>query len=173
MVLSMPLPRRRFGCYDGLIPAGRSMKIGIGADHAGFELKGRIKAQLSGKHEVLDLGVYNPSPSDYPDAAEAVAGALLSGRVERGLLVCGSGVGVSIAANKIPGIRAGVSGDHYSAHQGVEHDDMNVLCLASRVVGEQVAFELVDAFLAARFTGEERHVRRLKKVLAIERKYSK
>jgi RpiB/LacA/LacB family sugar-phosphate isomerase len=149
------------------------MKIGIGADHAGFELKERIKAHLSGKHEVLDLGVYNPSPSDYPDSAEAVAAALLEGRVERGLLVCGSGVGVSIAANKIPGIRAGVCGDHYSAHQGVEHDDMNVLCLASRVVGEQVAYELVDAFLAARFTGEERHVRRLTKVLAIERKYSR
>jgi len=149
------------------------MKIGIGADHAGFELKERIKAHLSGKHEVLDLGVYNPSPSDYPDSAEAVAAALLEGRVERGLLVCGSGIGVSVAANKIPGIRAGVSGDHYSAHQGVEHDDMNVLCLASRVVGEQVAFELVDAFLAARFSGEERHVRGLKKVLAIERKYSR
>jgi len=149
------------------------MKIGIGADHAGFELKERIKAHLSGKHEVLDLGVYNPSQSDYPDSAEAVAAALLEGRVERGLLVCGSGIGVSVAANKIPGIRAGVSGDHYSAHQGVEHDDMNVLCLASRVVGEQVAFELVDAFLAARFSGEERHVRRLKKVLAIERKYSR
>ena len=149
------------------------MKIGIGADHTGFELKERIKAHLSGKHEVLDLGVYNPSPSDYPDSAEAVAAALLEGRVERGLLVCGSGIGVSVAANKIPGIRAGVSGDHYSAHQGVEHDDMNVLCLASRVVGEQVAFELVDAFLAARFSGEERHVRGLKKVLAIERKYSR
>ena len=149
------------------------MKIGIGADHAGFELKERIKAHLSGKHEVLDLGVYNPSQSDYPDSAEAVAAALLEGRVERGLLVCGSGIGVSVAANKIPGIRAGVSGDHYSAHQGVEHDDMNVLCLASRVVGEQVAFELVDAFLAARFSGEERHVRGLKKVLAIERKYSR
>jgi len=149
------------------------MKIGIGADHTGFELKERIKAHLSGKHEVLDLGVYNPSQSDYPDSAEAVAAALLEGRVERGLLVCGSGIGVSVAANKIPGIRAGVSGDHYSAHQGVEHDDMNVLCLASRVVGEQVAFELVDAFLAARFSGEERHVRGLKKVLAIERKYSR
>ena len=149
------------------------MKIGIGADHAGFELKERIKAHLSGKHEVLDLGVYNPSQSDYPDSAEAVAAALLEGRVERGLLVCGSGIGVSVAANKIPGIRAGLCGDHYSAHQGVEHDDMNVLCLASRVVGEQVAFELVDAFLAARFSGEERYVRGLKKVLAIERKYSR
>ena len=149
------------------------MKIAIGADHAGFELKERIKVHLSGKHEVLDLGVHNPSPSDYPDSAEAVSAALLDGRVERGLLVCGSGIGVAIAANKIPGIRAGLAGDHYSAHQGVEHDDMNVLCLASRVVGEQVAYELVDAFLSARFTAEERHVRRLKKVLAIERKYSK
>src|SRR5262249_24285209 len=169
----MPLPRRRFGCYDGLTPAGRSMKIGIGADHAGFELKERIKAYLAGKHEVLDLGVFNSSPSDYPDSAEAVAAALVGGRVERGLVVCGSGIGVTIAANKIPGIRAGLAGDHYSAHQGVEHDDMNVLCLASRVVGGQVAYELVDAFLPARFPAEERHVRRLKKVLAIERKYSK
>src|SRR5262245_12295915 len=149
------------------------MKIGIGADHAGFELKERIKAYLAGKHEVLDLGVYNPSPSDYPDSAEAVSAALLDGRVERGLLVCGSGIGVAIAANKIPGIRAGLAGDHYSAHQGVEHDDMNVLCLAARGVGEQIAYELVDAFLSARFTAEERHVRRLKKVLAIERKCSR
>lgn len=147
------------------------MKIAIGADHAGFELKERIKAYLAGRHDVLDLGVYNPSPSDYPDIAEAVAGVVVSGQAERGVLVCGSGVGVSIAANKIPGIRAGLCGDHYSAHQGVEHDEMNVLCLASRVTGEQVAFELVDAFLAARFSGEERHVRRVGKMLAIERKH--
>lgn len=169
MVLSMPLPRRRFGCYDGLTRAGRSMKIGIGADHAGFELKERIKAHLTGKHEVLDLGVYNPSPSDYPDSAEAVAAALLAGRIERGLLVCGSGVGVTIAANKIPGIRAGLCGDHYSAHQGVEHDDMNVLTLGARVIGDEPALECALAFLGASFSGEPRHRRRLDKVLAIER----
>jgi RpiB/LacA/LacB family sugar-phosphate isomerase len=150
------------------------MKVAIGADHAGFELKERIKAHLAEQgHDALDLGVHDPTPSDYPDAAEAVAEALLGGRVERGLLVCGSGVGVAVAANKIPGIRAGLCGDHYSAHQGVEHDDMNVLCLAARVIGEEVAFELVDAFISARFSGEQRHVRRLAKVLAIERKYSR
>jgi ribose 5-phosphate isomerase B len=150
------------------------MKVALGADHAGFELKELIKADLSRRgHQVLDLGVHDPTPSDYPDAAEAVAEALLAGRVERGVVVCGSGVGVAVAANKIPGIRAGLCGDHYSAHQGVEHDDMNVLCLAARVIGSEAAFELVDAFLRARFTGEERHVRRLEKVLAIEKKYSR
>ncbi len=150
------------------------MKVGLGADHAGFELKERVKTHLSGRgYDLIDLGVHDTTPSDYPDAAEAVAEALLRGRIERGILVCGSGVGVSVAANKIPGIRAGLCGDHYSAHQGVEHDDMNVLCLAARVIGSEAAFEMVDAFLSAAFTGEERHVRRLGKVLAIERKYSK
>jgi ribose 5-phosphate isomerase B len=151
-----------------------TMKVGLGADHAGYELKERIKAHLTGQGiELVDLGVHDTTPSDYPDIAEAIGEALIGGRIERGILVCGSGVGVSVAANKIPGIRAGLCGDHYSAHQGVEHDNMNVLCLASRVIGEQIALELVDAFASARFSGEERHVRRLKKVLEIERKYSK
>lgn len=149
------------------------MIVGLGADHAGFELKERIKAHLAGRNELVDFGVHDTTPSDYPDIAEAIGEALIGGRIERGILVCGSGVGVCVAANKMPGIRAGLCGDHYSAHQGVEHDDMNVLCLAARVIGEQVAFELVDAFISARFSGEERHVRRLKKILAIERKYFK
>src|ERR1700737_2929409 len=141
------------------------MKMVIGSDHAGFEMKKALGDLLrSLGHSVLDVGAFNENPSDYPDFAEAVGRALLEGKGERGLLVCGSGVGVSVAANKIPGIRAGLCGDHYSAHQGVEHDNMNILCLASRVIGEQVAFELVDAFISARFSGEERHVRRLKKV---------
>lgn len=171
----MLLPPRRFSVITALEGEVEDvMRLALGADHAGFDLKESVKAHLSRQgHEVLDLGVHDRTPSDYPDAAEAVAGALLQGRVERGIIVCGSGVGVSIAANKIPGIRAGLSGDHYSAHQGVEHDDMNVLCLAARVIGSEMAFELVDAFTAARFTGEERHVRRLGKILAIERKYSK
>lgn len=149
------------------------MKIAVGADHAGFELKERIKTHLAERHDVLDLGGHDRSPSDYPDIAEAVADAVVGGQVNRGVLVCGSGVGVSIAANKIPGIRAGLCADHYSAHQGVEHDEMNVLCLAARVIGEEVAIELVDAFVGARFDGGERHVRRLGKMLAIERKHLK
>jgi ribose 5-phosphate isomerase B len=110
---------------------------------------------------------------DYPDFAEAVALALNQHQVERGILICGSGVGVAVAANKVPGIRAGMCHDHYSAHQGVEHDDMNVLCIGARVVGPELAFELVTAFLSARFSGEERHVRRLGKIKAIEAKYTK
>ena len=151
------------------------MKLVISADHAGFPLKEDVRAYLTkAGHEMVDLGAYNGnSPDDYPDFAEKVGEAINQGVAKRGILICGSGVGVCVAANKIPGIRAGMCHDTYSAHQGVEHDDMNVLCLASRVVGEQVAFELVDAFLAARFSGEERHVRGLKKVLAIERKYSR
>lgn len=149
------------------------MKVALGADHAGFELKERVKAHvLDLKHEVLDLGTYNTAPVDYPKFAEAVALAVRDGAVERGILVCGSGVGASVAANKIPGIRAGLCHDHYSAHQGVEHDDMNVLVLGGRVIGESVALELVHAFLDARYTGEERHQRRLEMVKAIERRYS-
>jgi ribose 5-phosphate isomerase B len=117
---------------------------------------------------VLDLGAHDTSPSDYPDHALAAGRAVLDGRAERAVLVCGSGVGVAAAANKLPGVRAGMCHDHYSAHQGVEHDDMNVLALGARVVGEALAVELVDAFLAARFSGEERHVRRLAKLRALE-----
>jgi ribose 5-phosphate isomerase B len=149
------------------------MKIVIGSDHAGFELKNAMGDLLrSLGHSVLDVGAFNENPSDYPDFAEAVGRAVLERKGERGLLVCGSGVGVSVAANKIPGIRAGLCHDTYSAHQGVEHDDMNVLVLGSRIVGEKLAEDLVKAFLGAKFTGEERHLRRLNKVKAIEAKYA-
>jgi RpiB/LacA/LacB family sugar-phosphate isomerase len=148
------------------------MKIAIGADHAGFELKEAVKRLLLElKHDVLDLGTHSTEPTDYPDSSEAVGLAVREGKAERGILCCGSGVGASVAANKIPGIRAGLCHDHYSAHQGVEHDDMNVLVMGGRVVGELVALELVTAFLNAKYTGEERHQRRLEKVMAIERRY--
>ena len=149
------------------------MKIALGADHAGFELKERIKVFLQEhKHEVLDVGTHGPAAVDYPDFAEAVGMAVREHKAERGIILCGSGVGASVAANKIPGVRAGLCHDHYSAHQGVQHDDINVLVLGGRVVGESVALELVEAFLDARFSGEERHRRRLDKVKAIEKKYS-
>ena len=145
------------------------MKLAIASDHAGFEMKHYILgvlAQLG--HEVTDLGAYNTEPSDYPDFAVAVGQAVTSGAAERGILICGSGVGVSVAANKIKGIRAGLCHDSYSARQGVEHDNMNVLVLGSRVIGPALAEDLVRVFLPAKFTGEERHVRRLQKVAAIE-----
>jgi RpiB/LacA/LacB family sugar-phosphate isomerase len=149
------------------------MKIAIGADHAGFELKERVKTQLLQlKHDVLDLGTDSTKPVDYPDYAEAVSLAVRGGKAERGVLICGSGVGASVAANKIPGVRAGLCHDHYSAHQGVEHDDMNVLVLGGRVIGESVALELVGAFLNAKYSGAERHQRRLGKVKAIEARYT-
>jgi ribose 5-phosphate isomerase B len=150
------------------------MKMVIGSDHAGFQMKqvmGDLLRSLG--HSVLDVGAFNENPSDYPDFAEGVGRALLEGKGERGLLVCGSGVGVSVAANKIPGIRAGMCHDCYSAHQGVEHDDMNVLVLGSRIIGEKLAEEVVKNFLNAKFTEEERHLRRLNKVKAIEAKYMK
>jgi len=148
------------------------MKIAIGADHAGFELKERAKALLLElQHEVLDLGTQDTKPVDYPDFAEAVGLAIRDGKADRGILLCGSGVGASVAANKIPGVRAGLCHDHYSAHQGVEHDDMNVLVMGGRVIGELVALELVSAFLNSKYTGEERHQRRLEKVLALEKRY--
>src|SRR5262249_42470970 len=123
--------------------------------------------------QVLDLGTDSTQPVDYPDFAEAVGLAVRDGKAERGILVCGSGVGASVAANKIPGIRAGLCHDHYSAHQGVEHDDMNVLVLGGRIIGEALAVELVGAFLDAQFSGEDRHQRRLEKVKAIEASYTK
>lgn len=148
------------------------MKIAIGADHAGFELKECIKAHLLKlRYDVLDLGTKSIEPVDYPDFAEAVGLAVRDGRAQRGILVCGSGVGASVAANKIRGVRAGLCHDYYSAHQGVEHDDMNVLVLGGRIIGEAVALELISAFLQARFTAEERHQRRLEKVLAIENRF--
>ncbi len=149
------------------------MRVAIAADHAGYALKERLRPYLSSRgHEVLDLGARDASPSDYPDHAEATGRAILDGRAERGILVCGSGVGVAAAANKIPGIRAGLCHDHYSAHQGVEHDAMNVLALGAHVVGEALALEIVDAFLAARFDGEERHRRRVEKIGALETRFA-
>ena len=149
------------------------MRIAVGADHAGFELKQGMAAYLAGLgHQIVDVGPYSIDPvDDYPDYAEAVAAAVLGGRAERAILICGSGVGASVAANKLPGIRAGLCHDTYSAHQGVEHDDMNVLVLGSRIIGAELAHELARAFLGAKFTAEERHVRRVGKVKAIERKY--
>jgi RpiB/LacA/LacB family sugar-phosphate isomerase len=149
------------------------MKIAIGADHAGFELKECVKAHLRGlKHEVLDLGTHDTKSVDYPDFAEVVGLAVRDGKAERGILMCGSGVGASVAANKIPGVRAGLCHDHYSAHQGVEHDDMNVLVMGGRVIGESVALELVSAFLNSKYTGSDRHQRRLDKIKAIEGRYT-
>jgi ribose 5-phosphate isomerase B len=149
------------------------MRIAIGADHAGFTMKEDLAAQIRKLgHDVLDKGAHSVEPSDdYPDFAEAVGKALVEGKADRGVLICGSGVGVSVAANKIPGIRAGICHDTYSAHQGVEHDNMNVLVLGSRIIGLELAHDLVRAYLAAQFSGEERHVRRLAKVQAIESRY--
>jgi RpiB/LacA/LacB family sugar-phosphate isomerase len=147
------------------------MKIVIGSDHAGFRLKNAMGDLIrSLGHAVLDVGAFNENPSDYPDFAEAVGRAVLDGRAERGVLICGSGIGASVAANKLIGIRAGICHDTYSGHQGVEHDNMNVLVMGSRVIGEKLAEDVVRAFLVARFTNEERHVRRLAKVDALERK---
>jgi len=145
------------------------MKIALGADHAGFELKNQVEEYLrAAGYDVLDLGTYSEESVDYPDYAKAVGEALQDGLAERGVLICGSGVGASIAANKLPGIRAAVCHDSYSARQGVEHDDMNVLVLGGRIVGVELAKGLVDAFLGAQFSGEERHVRRLNKIKALE-----
>ncbi|HXB55625.1 MAG TPA: ribose 5-phosphate isomerase B [Vicinamibacteria bacterium] len=149
------------------------MRLALGADHAGFELKEKVLSLLAELgHEALDLGTHDLQPVDYPDFAEAVGRAVIEGRAERGIVICGSGVGASVAANKVRGIRAGLCHDTYSAHQGVEHDDMNVLVLGSRVIGPELARELVRAFLAARFTNEERHRRRLAKVEAMETRFS-
>ena len=149
------------------------MKLVIGSDHAGFPLKEEVRVYLAkAGHEVVDLGAYNTEPSDYPDFAEKVGLALQRGDVPRGILICGSGVGVCVAANKIPGVRAGMCHDTYSAHQGVEHDDMNVLVLGSRIIGPALALDLAKVYIAAVFQAQEpRFVRRFKKVLAIEAKY--
>jgi ribose 5-phosphate isomerase B len=146
------------------------MKIVIGADHAGYDMKQSVAEYLRAKgHDILDIGTHEPGhPDDYPDFAILVAREVQAGSVERGILICGSGVGVCVAANKFKGIRAGICHDHYSAGQGVEHDNMNVLVLGSRVIGPNVALDLVDGYVAAKFSGEERHVRRLNKVKAIE-----
>ena len=146
------------------------MKIVIGSDHAGYELKQQLIPVITELgHEVLDVGTDSTAAVDYPDFAAKVGHAVIDGRAERGVLICGSGVGASVAVNKMHGIRGGICHDTYSAHQGVEHDDMNVLVLGSRVIGVALAGELVRAYLPAQFTHEERHVRRLNKVLALER----
>jgi ribose 5-phosphate isomerase B len=145
----------------------------VGCDHAGFPLKGTVIDVLRELGcEVSDVGTYDTAPVDYPDVAAAVGGKIASGAARRGVLVCGSGVGASVAANKIAGVRAAVCHDTYSARQGVEHDDMNVLCLGARVIGPELAGELVRAFAAASFSGEERHVRRLSKILALEDRFA-
>ena len=147
------------------------MKIAVAFDHRGVKLRERVLSELAELgHEAVDLGTDAPEPRiDYPDKAREVGEAILGGAAERGVLVCGSGVGASVAACKLVGIRAAVCHDTYSAHQGVEHDDMNVLCLGSEIVGAELAGELVRAFLAARFSGGERYIKRLKKIEAIER----
>jgi ribose 5-phosphate isomerase B len=149
------------------------MRIVIGSDHAGFDLKETVGVHLRELgHEVTDVGTFNTDPVDYPDYAEAVGKAVLDGHAERGVLICGSGVGASVAANKLPGIQAGLCHDTYSAHQGVEHDEMNVLVLGARVIGTALAKELVEAYCRANFTHEERHVRRLNKIRALELRYA-
>jgi len=147
------------------------LRVVLGADHGGFILKNELVTRLKQVCEILDVGAHAFDPADdYPDFSEAVARAVASGQAQRGILICGSGVGACIAANKVPGVRACLCHDIYSARQGVEHDDMNVLCLGARVIGLSLAMGLVRAFLNARFSGEERHRRRLEKVLTIERR---
>ena len=148
------------------------MRIVIGSDHAGFEMKMALGQHLRERgEEVIDVGTDSTAPVDYPDFAEAVGKAILQGRADRGVLICGSGVGACVAANKVRGIRAGICHDTYSAHQGVEHDDMNVLVLGARIIGPMLAPELVDAYVRACFTREERHLRRLGKIKALEARF--
>jgi RpiB/LacA/LacB family sugar-phosphate isomerase len=149
------------------------MKIVIASDHAGFSLKESLREFLEKEHyEIIDLGTDSETPVDYPDYAEKIGAAIVEGKAIRGVLICGSGVGASVAANKICGIRAGLCHDSYSAHQGVEHDAMNILVLGARVIGLELAKELAKTFLTAAFTNEERHLRRLEKVRALEFKNS-
>ena len=156
---------------SGIADKDKKLRVALGADHGGYSLKNELLARLQGQYDILDLGAHKfDRDDDYPDFAEAVAQAVASGKAQRGILACGSGVGACIAANKVPGVRACLCHDTYSAHQGVEHDDMNVLCLGARVIGIELAAELVEAFLKARFSQEKRHLRRLKKVLAIEKR---
>lgn len=148
------------------------MRTAIGSDHAGFEMKGTLAKHLRDLgHEAVDVGTYSTEPVDYPDFAEAVGKAVLDGRADRGVLICGSGVGASVAANKMRGIRAGLCHDTYSAHQGVEHDDMNILVLGARVIGPALAQDIVSAYTGAKFSNEERHVRRMNKVKAMEARF--
>jgi len=148
------------------------MRVVLGSDHAGFDMKQSLLAHVQALgHQVLDVGPDSPSPVDYPDYAEAVGMAIVNKEADRGIMICGSGVGASVAINKIPGIRAATCHDCYSAHQGVEHDNMNVLVLGARIIGDQLAYDLVREFLGAEFSGEERHLQRLAKVQKLETKY--
>lgn len=150
------------------------MLIALGCDHAGYPLKTLVRARLEKLgHEVLDLGTNSEDAVDYPDFARAVAEAVAGGKAARGVVVCGSGVGATVAANKVPGARAAMCHDTFSARQGVEDDDLNVLCLGGRIIGPELAYEVLAAFLAAKFSGLERHQRRKDKVTAIERHYSR
>ena len=145
------------------------MKIAIGSDHAGFELKETLRVFIESLgHETIDVGTDSTESVDYPDFAEKVAIEIITGRAARGEMLCGTGVGASVAANKVPGIRAANCEDYYSAHQGVEHDDMNILVLGGRIVGSALAEDMVRGYLGAVYTGESRHARRLEKVMAIE-----
>jgi ribose 5-phosphate isomerase B len=149
-------------------------RIAVAADHAGFPLKALVlQFLLSAGHEVIDLGTHSSDPVDYPDYARAIAESILSGQSTEGILLCGSGVGACVVANKFPGIRAGLCHDTYSAHQSREHDDCNVLCMGPRIIGDKLALEIVRTWIDAKFTGEERHVKRLDKLKAIERKLYK
>src|SRR5262245_48804084 len=149
------------------------MRIAVGADHAGFEMKRDLAAQMAQQgHEILDVGTHSSAAVDYPDIAESVATALRNGQVDRGIIVCGSGAGVAVAASKFPGVRAAVCHDAYTARQAAEHDDLNVMCLGARVIGPALARTLVEVFLGATFTAEDRHLRRLAKIDAIESKFT-
>ena len=145
------------------------MKVALGSDHAGYDLKEELKIHLAeAGHAVIDLGTDSEEPVDYPDFAAAVGRAVIGGRAHRGIVVCGSGAGAAIASNKLTGVRCAQATDTYTAHQSVEHDDVNIIALGSRITGSALALEIVDAFMAAEFSGEPRHVRRLRKVLALE-----
>ena len=150
---------------------GKTLRIGIAADHAGLALKEQLKKDLrAAGHEIADYGAHAFDPADdYPDFVALLARAVAGGEVERGIAICGSSIGACIAANKVAGVRAGPCSDNYSAHQGVEHDDMNVICIGGRIIGYALAWELIQTFLAARFTAEERFTRRLQKIAALEK----
>ena len=148
------------------------MRVVLGSDHAGFEMKQKILVRVQELgHQILDIGTHSSAPTDYPDNAEALGMAILNNQADRGILICGSGVGASVAVNKIPGIRAGVCHDCYSAHQGVEHDNMNVLVMGARIIGMELAYNLVEIYLDAQFSCEERHMRRLAKLQKLENKF--
>ena len=149
------------------------MRLGVGSDHAGFPMKGPVIAYLQSKgHQVIDYGTYSEDPVDFPDITEQVTSAILSNKVKRGILVCGTGVGAAIAGNKVPGIRAAVTHDTYSAHQGVEHDDVNLICIGAWIIGLSVAKEVLDAFVNANFSDDPNFKRRVSKLSEMELKYA-